>query len=505
MLGIELTQEDRRDINEFLLSKNLPTETSVTFSDVWIPEGYSESRSRSEVWGSPELSFRTILTSDISLNYPIFSANMMSVTGLDMALSMIRSGGGYFLPQMLDLEDRLKMLESIRRADCAYIEDPLIVDVYTKLGEAKKKMSRYGIWSLVVVNSENKPMGMLSSRDWRYETNDDIPISALMSHPVKTCKTMDDIQSAKKIMKREKIEKLPVVNEAGVVVGLYTAHGAFYEMRHPMATRNSFGQFPIFGSVRVGKALTSDTRKEIEEQVKIGAKIILVDTARAYAINLREIVVFLRKEFPGVLIVAGNVSTAEGAKALFEWGTHIVKVNQGRGSQCLTSLQTGIGQPQITAIAECSVMAKKYGGKIMADGGMKSPGDIAKAFIARADFVMTGSMLAGTHESPAEVAPRQYDGKEFLVKKYEGSASLEAQKKRIVEGTLDDLREPEGDWEYVPLTGNVTPKIQGLFKTLSSAMTYCGHKTLDDLRENGRFGDRLQSRAGLIEGTKNRA
>lgn len=505
MVGDSLTNSEKIAIDEYLLNKNLPLNKSVTFSDVWIPEEFNDIRSRTEVWQNPEVSYRTELTDDISLNYPIFSANMMSVTGLDMALAMLRVGGGYFLPQMLSLEDRLSMLEQIRRSDCAYIEDPLTIHYSKTLREAKEKMNRYGIWSLIVIEGGYYPRGMLSSRDWRYEKNENCTVDLLMSSPVVTCKTSDGIEIAKMFMEKRKIEKIPVVDESGKLVGLFTAHGAFYEMRHPQATRSSLGQFPLFGSVRVGKSLTSETIKEIESQIKLGVRVMLVDTARAYAINLEEIVTYLRDNYPRILIIAGNVSTAKGAKALFEWGVNIVKVNQGRGSQCLTSLQTGVGQPQVTAIAECSVIAKKYNGKIIADGGMHSPSDFAKAFIAGAHFVMTGQMLVGTYESPAEIVPRRYEGKEFLVKKYEGSASAEAQKKRIVEGTLDELREPEGDWDYVPLTGSVKQKVLSLFKTNASTMTYHGARTLEDLREFGHFGDRLQSRAGYDEGSKHRA
>lgn len=505
VIGVPLTNDEKIAIDEYLFKKNLPLDTAVTFSNVWIPEKFNCIRSRSEIWNKPELSFRTELFDEIALNYPIFSANMMSVTGLEMALAMLRVGGGYFLPQMLNLEDRLSILEHIRRADCAFIEDPLVINKSNKLSAAKEKMNKYGIWSLVVVNDEGKAVGMLSSRDWRYETNNERMVESLMSKPVITCWSSDGLKTAKRIMREKKIEKLPVIDANHKLIGLYTAHGVFYEMRHPQATRSSLGQFPLFGSVRVGKSLTSDTIKEIESQIKLGVRVMLVDTARAYAINLEEIVTYLRDNYPRILIIAGNVSTAQGAKALFEWGTHIVKVNQGRGSQCLTSLQTGVGQPQITAIAECSVIAKKYKGKIIADGGMHSPSDFAKAFIAGAHFVMTGQMLVGTYESPAEIVPRRYEGKEFLVKKYEGSASAEAQKKRIVEGTLDELREPEGDWDYVPLSGSVKQKVLSLFKTNASTMTYHGAMTLDDLREFGHFGNRLQSRAGYDEGSKHRA
>jgi len=504
MPGVELTSDDRGAINEYLVKKNLPLDRSVTFADVWIPEEYNTIRSRSEVWGSPEVSFRASLTADIYLNYPIFSANMMSVTGLDMALAMLREGGGYFLPQMLSLRDRLLMLERIKRADSAYIEEPLTIRLSETLREAREKMSHYGIWGLVVVNDAEMPVGMLSSRDWRYEKDDSLTVAGLMTTPVIYCREDSSPEAAKGLMRCNKIEKIPVVDSEGRLVGLYTAHGAFYEMRHPRSTRSTRGQFPLFGSVRIGREFTNETREEIELQIKLGARVMLFDTARAYAVNLEEPLTFTKREFPHVVNVAGNVSTAKGAKALISWGADIVKVNQGRGSQCLTSLQTGVGQPQVTAIAECAVMAERYGGKIVADGGMKSPGDVAKAFIAGAHFVMTGAMLAGTHESPAEVAMRLYDGKEFAVKKYEGSASFEAQKKRIVEGTLDELREPEGDWEYVPLMGSVKQKIQHLFNTGASSMTYHSARTLDELRKCGHFGDRLQSHAGYMEGTKSR-
>ena len=506
--GVELSKGTKDAINEYLAKKNLPLDIAVTFDDVWIPEQFSGTRSRKEIWSLPSKSFRESIGKGIALNYPVLSANMISVTGLNMARAMLRAGGGYFLPQMLNLESRTGILEQIKRTDSALIEgnSVLVTTPWQKLKEARAHMERHNIWTLVVINNETerKVVGILSPRDWRREMDHECSVAALMTRVVHSVDALASLDVVKVLMRKNKIEKLPIVDHAGRLQGLYTAHGVFYEMDHPLATRDTLGGFTLFGSVRVGREITKETKQELECQAKLGVKVMLFDTARGYAINLKELLQFSAKEYPQFVNVVGNVSSAEGASALFEWGAHIVKVNQGRGSQCRTSRQTGVGQPQITAIAETSVIAKEYGGKIIADGGMKSPGDVAKAFIAGAHFVMTGSRLVGTYESPpqSEYKLDKETGKYYMVKKYEGSASLEAQKKRIFEGTLDEFRQPEGEWEYFPVVGSVRDAIPELFEVIASSMSYHGMTTLDEFREIGHFGGKLQTKAGHEEGVK---
>lgn len=491
-----LSKQEETEINDYLESKGLPINVDVTFGDVTLTERYSDTRSRSEI-----SDFRTRMAGDIYLDIPVASANMVCVTGTEMAVALQREGGMGFIPQMLTLEERLDMIDMIKRSDSAYIEEALTIKPDQTLKEAKDLMNRYKIFSLIVVNGKNQPIGVLSTRDWLYETDLSQKVKNLMGGGKKliTADVNVSFKKAEEILKKNKIEKLPLVDSKGRLSGLITSHGLFYKMHHPRATRDDKGQFLAAGSIGVGKTFTKQHLNEVSRQVEHGINVLLIDTARAYSINTQEALVQVRKHFPKLTIVAGNVSTPEGVKYLFKNGADAVKVNQGRGHACRTS-EIGIGVPQITSIAKASVIAKKYGGTIFADGGMKSVGDMVKAIAAGADMLFTGFMLIGTKESAAQL----YFNKAGLpVKNYEGSASTMAQAKRIIKGNLDKMRRPEGITEEVVVTGTVKEMIQDVVDGFKSALSYQGLHNLDELRKDTKF--ELQTRAGLFEGTKKAA
>lgn len=495
----ELTKEEKQAIEEYFIRKNLPTRLSVTFDDVYIPEDMSYVRSRSEI-----ADFSAKLGDDLILQIPFISANMESVTGVEMVTAIEREGGLGFIPQTLPLQDRLEMLELIQRTDCAFVKHPLVVRPSTSLKEAKRRMERFVVNSVILVDENRKPVGISTARDWRFERDESRPMSELagaLGSKLVIAPRDVNFETAAKIFARHKIEKLPLVDKNGRLAGLITAHGLFYKFYNPRATRDDKGRFVLCGSIGVGRKLTAGRLKEVEAQANKGIKVLLIDTARAFSVNVEETVRAVKENFPKLILVAGNVSSAKGAKTLFEWGADVVKVNQGRGYVCRTS-RIGVGQPQITAIAECSVIAARYGKRIIADGGMKNPGDCVKAIIAGADVLMSGFLFVGTYESAARMRLNR-DG--FPVKIYEGSASLEAQRRRIKEGTLDYIREPEGvDDEEVPVTGSLSEKLRGILNGMRSAMSYFGVESVRDLRTKGYFSERLQSRAGLIEGIKER-
>ncbi len=442
--------------------------------------------------------FRSVLAGTFSLNIPVVAANMTSVSGPALAAALAREGGLAFPPQMIRLEERVAMIEKIRRADSAFIDDPLKIGPEKTLREAKELMRRHNIWSLIVVE-DGRPVGILSTRDWRYEDDDTKPVSVFMTkeRSLLTARTDIEFDEARKILHKKRIEKLPLVTKTGKLAGLLTAHGLFYEKHYPRALRDKDGRFLAAASIGVGERVTKEQLSEIEAQLKAGATVLLIDTARAFSVNAEEMLVAVKKEFPGIPVVIGNTCSPQGAKFLFENGADAVKINQGRGSVCMTSNETPVGIGQLSAIARASVIARRYNGRIIADGGMKWGGDFVKAIIAGADVLMTGRLLVGTHESPNE-SHLNKDG--VLVKDYSGSASFHEQQKRIREKTLDHRPKPEGKTDEVPVIGSVGDVVGWLLGSFGSAMSYYGVRTFPELRENVRF--ELQTKAARVEGTK---
>lgn len=488
----ELSQEEKSAIRAFFLGIGLPTTHAVTFSDVTLPEHYSDIRSRSEIYD-----FSAELVPSLSLSVPIVSANMESVTGLDLAVALEREGGLAFPPQTLLLDERLELVERIGRTDCALIDEPLTIspDHHT-LKIAKELMGRFGIQSVIAVDDERHPIGILTTRDWLYEKDDRVLVRDLMTKKLITAPRGIHFDEAAKILKQHKIEKLPLVDTAGHLAGLITANGLFYKSRHPRATRDEKGRFIKAGSIGVGQSFTLRQMKEVEAQVNKDIRILLIDTARAYSVNTEEAIKKIKSEFPKLPLIVGNVSTAEGAKFLFEAGADVVKVGQGPGSVCRTRA-VGVGVPQLTAVAECAVIAGRYGKTVIADGGMKSPGDIAKALIVGARAVMLGNLLVRARES---ASPTFVDEENRPVKNYVGSASFAAQLARQKRGDLAYLRRPEGVTQVVPVTGTVHEIIDDLLRGLSSTMAYLGVRNLVELREKGKFLP--QTPAGHVEGVK---
>src|SRR3989344_5213162 len=455
--SLELTKREQDAIVEHLAKKGLPLHMGVTFRDVYFPERYSDIRSRAEIGD-----FSTDLAG-ITLNIPFIAANMESVVGAELAVALEREGGIAIPPQTLPLERRLAMLEQIRRADSAFIEKPLCIRLNRSLKDAKQVMREFKVNTLIVVDAKNRPVGVLSGRDWRYESDENAVVKELMG--------------------------------GGRIRTLITAPGLFYSTYHPRAMRDGKGQFLRIGSIGVGRTFAAKHLREVEAQAEKGIAALLIDTARACSVNTEEAVKQIKKRFKLPLVVV-NVSTALGAKHLFEWGADAVKVNQGRGHVCRTS-EIGVGTPQITAIAECKAIADLYGGQVIGDGGMKSPGDMVKALIAGADALMTGYQFVRTRES---AAPLQFNKDGLPIKIYEGSASFAAQAKRVGTGTLDHLRRPEGVAEEVVVTGTVAEQVEDLLNGFRSAMSYLGVRSLKDLREKGVL--KLQTAAGHFEGIK---
>ncbi len=494
----DLDDDERRAVKDFFEAKGLPTDIDLTYGDVGLPDQYSDIRSRSLV---TDLSMPFM--PHLRLNIPLISANMESVTGAKMMVAMEREGGLGFLPQSLPLETRLAMLEQVLRTDCAVIDDPLTVLTTQTLREAKEKMVKLGVSGAVVVSPEGHVAGIMSSRDWRYEEDDLKKVSELMTTRLSIVPHTISMEDASNMLRERKIEKLLLADESGdKLMGLMTTRGLFYKSHHPLALRDERGRFVRVGTVGIGASFSDAHLEEVEAQVKKGINVLLIDTARAFSVNMGEALQRVRSVFGSDLdVVAGNVSNAAGAKFLFEMGADCVKVGQGPGEACRTR-DIGIGVPQLTAVAECGVIARRYGKTIIADGGIKSTADVTKALIAGANSVMLGFLLAGTEESEAEeeiVYSKEYNT-EIRVKRYYGSASHEAQRRRVERGSLDHERRAEGVSMMVPVVGTVAWRVDMLLQHLRSAMTYEGAWTIAELQEKGKF--RRQSREGLFEGTK---
>ena len=494
----ELTKDEWDFVNSHLHSKGLPADCNLTFDDVALPDQYSIVRSRSEI-----NDFSVRLCEGVDLEIPIILANMVSVACARSIVAIEREGGLGIPPQMLQIRERLDMLERVGRAECAYIHNPLTIGPDKTLTEAKQLMEKFGIYSLVVVDVNKKPIGILSTRDWRYETDGGKPVRDLMGGKRKLYVAHKNIsfEEAGKILRKHRIEKLPLVDKNGSLCGLLTAHGLFYRHHHPRAISDGKGRFLKVGSIGVGKSFTKEHMREVELQVRKDIRFLLIDTARAFSINTKEAIRAVKERFPKLPLMVGNTSTPEGAKALFEWGADMVKVGIGPGAAC-TTRYTGIGVPQLSAVAKCAAVAKLYSQNgpaktIVADGGVKNPGDIIKALIAEADAVMSGGLFIGTVESAAP----SYTNKDGLrVKSYVGSASFQAQLERLGNKTLDRMRRPEGMAKEVPVIGTMQEVVKEILDGMRSAMSYLGVGKIEDLKKKGKF--LWQTRSGLVEGIK---
>lgn len=496
---MKLTEEDKYEVKDFLNSIGLPENRAVTYGDVTLPDQYSDIRSRSGIDN-----FRsTLINDEITLEAPFISANMASVSGSRMITAIERNGGLGIPFQGLDLEKRLDILESVRRADCTRIDNPATISPDHTIEEAKEKLNEYGVGSLMVTK-KGKLVGVLTKRDWFYEsdTSGKKVRDLMTANPVTIShEEADNFKKAKDIVREKKIEKIPIVKNGNELAGLITARGLFYHRHHPRALRDQSGQYLRIGSVGVGKTLTDQHIHEIQEQVKLGISALLIDTARANSVNTRDVIEGVKEKFPELPLIVGNVSTPQGAKFLCELGVDVIKVGVGPGHACRTR-KVGVGVPQLTAVAKCSAIADKYNASIIADGGITSAGDVAKALIGGADAIMAGFLFARTHEAAAPTKRKYIDelDTDIAVKAYRGSASFEAQRRRKSEETLDEIRRPEGVEQTVPVIGSVDNVVNNLLDGLRSCMSYTGANSIQELKEKGKFI--LQTDTGYKEGTK---
>ncbi len=447
----------------------------LTFDDVLLVPAYSEVLPR-------EVNIVTHLTKDIILNLPLLSAAMDTVTEAPLAIALAREGGIGILHKNMSIDQQAEQVRRVKRSESGLIIDPITLQVDATIADALKLMKENRIGGIPIVNAGNKLVGILTNRDLRFETNKRKKVSEVMtSENLVTAPEGTDLRKAEKILQNYKIEKLPVVGKNGQLIGLITYRDILQLQSCPNAVKDDFGR------LRVGAALgiTKDMLDRTAALQHIGVDVVCLDSAHGHTKGVIDSLKLLRKNFKKLNIIAGNVATASGAKALADAGADAVKVGIGPGSICTTRIVAGAGVPQITAILEASSALKKMNIPIIADGGIRYTGDFVKALAAGASAVMMGSVFAGVEESPGETII--YEGRKF--KQYRGMGSIGAMQQgssdRYFQDVEDGLKKlvPEGIEGRVPYKGSLSEVITQYVGGLRAGMGYCGAKNIHVLQD----------------------
>lgn len=436
----------------------------------------------------------TQLTRSIRINIPITSAAMDTVTEHRLAIALAREGGVGFIHKNMSIEAQAEMVRKVKRSESGMITDPITMGPDKTVGDALDLMAEYRISGIPITSPDGDLIGIVTNRDLRFETDRSRPIRDLMTtRNLITVPEGTTLEQAKQILHEHRIEKLLVVDRRGKLSGMITVKDIMKQIEYPNACKDAQGR------LRVGAAIGSsgDYLERADALVRVGADVLAIDTAHGHSRGVLEAVLRIRERYPKVQLVAGNVSTGAATAALCERGVDAVKVGQGPGSICTTRVVTGAGMPQITAITECARVAARFGVPIIADGGIRYSGDIAKAIAAGASTVMIGSLLAGTEESPGETI--LYEGRSY--KSYRGMGSIGAMQHgsgdRYFQGGAGRKLVAEGIEGRVPYKGPLSDTIFQLVGGLRSGMGYVGAKDIESMRRDARF-IRI-SMAGLIE------
>ncbi|MBC7242567.1 MAG: IMP dehydrogenase [Anaerolineae bacterium] len=463
-------------------------EEALTFDDVLLEPGYSEVL-------PAEVSVATELAPAIRLNIPILSAAMDRVTEARMAIALAREGGLGVIHRNMSIENQAAEVDKVKRSESGMIVDPITLPPTATLRQAEELMSRYHISGIPITEDSGKLVGILTNRDIRFVTEWDRPVSEYMtSEGLITAPIGTTLEQAQVILQKHRIEKLPLVDEHGYLKGLITVKDIMKKRDYPNAATDDKGRLLAAAAVGVGEA----HQARVEALVEAGVDAIVIDTAHGHTRSVLEMVDWIRRRFPKMVIIAGNVATTEGTVALIQAGADVVKVGVGAGSICTTRVVTGIGVPQLTAIFRCARAAHELGKPIIADGGLKYSGDIVKALAAGADAVMLGNLLAGLDESPGELI--LFEGRRY--KDYRGMGSLGAMsdfsRDRYGTGQGGVVKlVPEGVEGRVPYKGKLSDFIYQLVGGVRAGMGYVGAANLRELREKARWV-RITS-SGLIE------
>ena len=454
-------------------------ETALTYDDVLLVPQYSEVDSRRT------LSTKTCLTKKIALQVPIVAANMDVVTESEMAITMAREGGIGMIHRFMTIGEQARQIGRVKKAESYMVDKPLTMTDAHTVGDVKRVVDETGTGGILILNSEEKLIGIVSTRDLLFETDDTRPVTAIMSREVHTAAPDTSLKEAERLLHEFRVEKLPLVDKDGRVAGLVTLKDIMKITQFPKATKDSRGRLSVGAAVGV----RDKEMRRVEAVLEAGADCIVVDIAHGDSQLEIEMIKNIRSHFPEAQIVGGNVATADGTKRLIDAGVDAVKVGVGPGSICITRNVAGSGVPQLTAVIECAKAAKPYGIPIIADGGIRQPGDVVKAIAAGAQTVMIGSMLAGTDESPGMVMTRR--GHRYKASR--GMASLEANinrnKREGNDLTHEEIEDyvAEGVEAAVPYRGKAREVLNQLVGGLQSGMSYSGAHSLEELQEKAIF------------------
>ncbi len=451
---------------------------ALTFDDVLLVPDYSEVLPK-------ETDTQSWLTKNIQLNLPLVAAAMDTVTESGLAIALAREGGIGIIHKNMSIQQQVAAVDRVKRSESGMIYNPITLTPVHKVKEAMSIMNRYQISGIPIVEG-SKLVGILTNRDLRFEIDTELEIKQVMtSGNLVTVPAGTTLEQAEKILQKNRIEKLPVVDGDNNLKGLITVKDIQKKRLYPMAAKDEHGRLRVGAAVGVA----NDTLERVQALVDVQVDVIAIDTAHGHSRGVIETVKRVRQKYPKVEIIAGNVATGEGARALIQAGANAIKVGMGPGAICTTRVVAGIGMPQITAIMNCAEVCQEHQIPLISDGGVKQTGDIPKAITAGADTVMIGNLFAGTEESPGEKI--YLGGRSF--KLYRGMGSLSAMqqgsKDRYFQEGEKDLRKlvPEGIEGRVPYRGKLSEAVYQMVGGLKAAMGYCGTNNIEELKKKGQF------------------
>lgn len=447
----------------------------LTFDDVLLVPAYSDVLPR-------EVNVSSQLTKKLKINIPLVSAAMDTVTEAELAIALAREGGIGILHKNMTIEKQAQMVRKVKRSESGLITDPITLHPDATIGDALRIMKENKIGGIPIVDTKNKLVGMLTNRDLRFEKNIHQKVSEVMSRgKLVTAPAGTDLKKAEAILQQHKIEKLPIVDKTNSLIGLITYRDVIQYKSHPNANKDSMGRLMVGAAI----GITTDILERVDALVQTGVDVVTLDSAHGHSKGVIEALKKVKKSFKTLQIIAGNVATAEGAKALAAAGADAVKVGVGPGSICTTRIVTGAGAPQLTAIMDAAQALRGTGVPVIADGGIRYTGDVVKALVAGASTIMAGSVFAGVEESPGETII--FEGRKF--KSYRGMGSIEAMqegsKDRYFQDVEDDIKKlvPEGIVGRVPYKGTLREVVHQFIGGLRAGMGYTGSKDIKTLQQ----------------------
>lgn len=451
---------------------------ALTYDDVLLLPGYSEVLPR-------DTDTSTYLTKNIKLNIPLVSAAMDTVTETDLAIAMALEGGIGFIHKNMTIEKQAAQVRKVKRSQSGMILDPVTLHGDATVGDALAAMKEHKIGGIPVIDKDKKLVGIITNRDLRFQKNKKLLIKEIMTKDnLITAKDGIGLEGAEEILQEHKIEKLPIVNDAGVMTGLITYKDILKNKDKPNACKDEFGRLRVGAAVGV----TPDIEARIQKLIEAGVDVVSIDTAHGHSKGVIDTCKAIKKAYPDLDVIVGNIATAEAAVALADAGADAIKVGVGPGSICTTRIIAGVGMPQLSAVYEAAKAVEGRGIPIIADGGIRFSGDFVKAVVAGANCIMIGSLLGGTEEAPGDVII--YEGRKF--KTYRGMGSVEAMedgsKDRYFQDAEDDVKKlvPEGIVGRVPYKGMVAEVLYQLTGGLKAGMGYAGASTVEQLKK-GKF------------------